>query len=220
MAAPSVLHRGMFFNRALLRSSVSVGTLMLTGDAIAQQYEGRSARTRISGLDRTVSLPGERQWNVTRSGRMATIGVMSAGPLSHWTYVMCSHCFPGTGWAQIGKRVLAVVVLQAPVQIHMTFGLTILLAGGTLVEVTTKLREDFLQTWAINNCFWPPVLAVNMKFVALNNQAVVGGVGHAFWNVFLAYMANRSTASPPERDAAAAMDAATSAAVVAQASKS
>jgi protein Mpv17 len=215
MAAPR-LHRGMFFNRALLRSSVSVGTLMLTGDAIAQQYEGRSARSRISGSDHTVSLPGERQWNVTRSGRMATIGVMSAGPLSHWTYVACSHCFPGTAWPQIGKRVLAVVILQAPVQIHMTFGLTILLAGGTLLEVTKKLREDFLKTWAINNCFWPPVLAVNMKFVALNNQAVVGGVGHAFWNVFLAYMANRSTISPHEGEATAVADAT---AALAQASK-
>ena len=123
---------------------------------------------------------------------------------------------PGTAWPQIGKRVLAVVILQAPVQIHMTFGLTILLAGGTLLEVTKKLREDFLKTWAINNCFWPPVLAVNMKFVALNNQAVVGGVGHAFWNVFLAYMANRSTISPHEGEATAVADAT---AALAQASK-
>eukprot|EP01043_Picozoa_sp_COSAG02_P075949 COSAG02_NODE_15897_length_1132_cov_1.326234_1_plen_220_part_00 len=218
MAAPR-LHRGIFFNRALLRSSVSVGTLMLTGDAIAQQYEGHSARTRISNFDRTVSLPGERQWNVTRSGRMATIGIISAGPLSHWTYVMCSHFFPGTGWAQIGKRVLAVVILQAPVQIHMTFGLTILLAGGTLAEITKKLREDFLKTWAINNCFWPPVLAVNMRFVALNNQAVVGGLGHAFWNVFLAYMANRSTTSPQEAEVALAIDVGTSPVVAADGSK-
>jgi hypothetical protein len=69
-----------------------------------------------------------------------------------------------------------------------------MLAGGSLREdVIPKVREDFLKTWAINNCFWPPVLALNMKFVALNNQATVGGVAHAVWNIFLAYMANRST---------------------------
>jgi hypothetical protein len=124
---------------------------------------------------------------------MATIGLVSAGPISHWTYVLCAHFFPGTSWPQLGRRVLAVVTFNAPVQIHMTFGLTIMLAGGTLNEVREKLREDFLQTWAINNCYWPPILALNMKYVALNSQAAVGGVAHAFWNIFLAYMANRST---------------------------
>jgi hypothetical protein len=127
------LHSAMFLNRTLLRSSISVGTLMLTGDAIAQQYEAGSVntRSRAARTDRIVALPWssadgvQRQWNVTRSGRMAIIGVISAGPISHWTYVLCSHFFPGTTWPQLGKRVLAVVTLNAPVQINMTFGLTV-----------------------------------------------------------------------------------------------
>ena len=136
---------------------------------------------------------------------MGVIGAFSAGPISHWTYVICSHYFPGTSWVQVGKKVIPIIAVTCPVQICMTFTLAVTLAGGTFEEAQRKIWRDFAPTYMVrrpqllwmrqvncrelrqvNNCFWPPVLALNMKFVALQNQAVVGGIAHAVWNVYLA----------------------------------
>ena len=54
-----------------------------------------------------------------------------------------------------------------------------------------KILRDGPRTFGVNCLFWPPILALNMRYVALHNQATIGGVGHAIWNIFLAYMANR-----------------------------
>ena len=83
------LRPSMYFNRALARSMASVGTLMFTGDCIAQQFETVTSRGVVSPHDRVVPLPAwlgssassagsaaaeeaqqRRQWNASRSLRM------------------------------------------------------------------------------------------------------------------------------------------------------
>ena len=59
------------------------------------------------------------------------------------------------------------------------------------LQAMSKVLQDLPWTWAIAWVFWTPVLAANMKLVPLANQAVVGGVAWAVWNVFLAYVANK-----------------------------
>ena len=189
--------------KPLLRSVASVGTLMFTGDAIAQLLEGSeidgSSKAAVSPIDRYVEFPSwvgtsdaPRRWNASRSTRMGFIGVVSAGPLSHGTYVLCARVFPGTAWWPVLKKV-ALVLALAPVQISSTFSLATALAGGSLDDCRRKIARDGPKTFAVNCIFWPPILGLNMRFVALHNQATVGGIGHAVWNIFLAYMANRAS---------------------------
>ena len=147
MSAAKVQVPVNMFGKPLLRSVVSVGTLMFAGDAIAQQLEDSSAsHTTVGPDDRILSLPtwreaqngrARRQWNLSRSVRMGAIGVISAGPLSHGTYMLCARVFPGTAWRPVLKKVALVVVL-APVQISSTFSLVVVLAGGTLTECKVR----------------------------------------------------------------------------------
>ena len=113
-------------------------------------------------------------------------------------YILCSRLFPGTAWVPVVKKV-AVIGALAPVQISCTFSLATVMAGGTAADCLAKIRRDGVYTWAAFFGFWPPVLALNMRYVALHAQAQVGGVGHAFWNVFLAYMANANSAQTSAR---------------------
>jgi hypothetical protein len=190
----------MFFNRDAVRSGCIVGCLMVTGDAVAQQIEGRDARTLVKPSDRFIRLPphlaisGWRDWNLTRSARLGCVGVLSAGPISHWTYVLCAHFIPGTALRQCAKKALAVCAFNGPVQISMTFSLVTLFAGGTLSDAAVKIKRDLPKTWAVNNLYWPPILIANMSLVPLRNQAAVGSVAHAVWNIFLAWMANQTSA--------------------------
>ena len=130
-----------------------------------------------------------------RAARMGTIGCVSAGPISFWTYTLCAHYFPGVAWPQIGKRLVAILVLNSPVSISCTFALSTLLAGGTLRDAAAKIRRDLAETWAMNNSFWPPILVANLRWVSTANQASVGAIAHAAWNVYLSYMANKKPAS-------------------------
>lgn len=194
MAARSGLRLSTFFNRDAVRSGCIVGTLMVTGDALAQQLEGKNSRSLVKPTDRFFPVPGgeERQWNASRSARLGVVGIISAGPISHWTYVLMSHFLPGTAWLQVAKKAAAVVVFQSPFQISMTFTLVTLFADGTLTDAAVKLQRDLPKTWFINAFYWLPILTCNMKLVALRNQAAVGSVAHAVWNIFLAYMANQT----------------------------
>jgi len=226
------LSYNQFLNRAAIRSSVAVGTLMFTGDAIAQQLEQPGSGVVVPS-DAFVRLPrwmgpsrepGEQRavdadandagagadandagadaeepelgamWNRTRSLRLGFIGLVSAGPISHWTYVLNAHFVPGIALKQLALKVFNVCAFNSPVQISVTFTLVTVLAGGTLGEAWAKIKRDFLRTYAVNNLYWPLILGANMRYVALPNQAAVGGVAHAFWNVFLAYMANQKEA--------------------------
>lgn len=186
------------FDRALARSCATVSTMMVLGDATAQQVEfGVSQRTLTAPTDRIVTIPGTQahsHWNVSRSGRMGLIGLISAGPMSHLTYVLCAQFWPQTSWTSVGKRVAAVITLNSPIQITSTFMLVTLLAGYSVADAANKVHADLLSTWAVNNCYWPPILALNMKFVPVAQQASVGAVFHAIWNVALSVMANRTVA--------------------------
>ena len=191
----------MFLNRDAVRSGCFVGALMVTGDAVSQQIEGKNARTLVKSSDQFLRLPGGdgREWNTSRSARLGMVGTISAGPISHWTYVLLSHFLPGTSWTLVAKKAAAVVVFNSPIQISMTFTLVTLFADGTLMDAAAKLQRDFPKTWFINAFYWPPILMCNMKLVTLRNQAAVGSVAHAVWNIFLAYMANQTTNDAPAR---------------------
>lgn len=182
-----------FFDRYLVRSMFSISGLMLTGDIIAQQLEDPS-KSYVCDNDRFFKLPipgFNREWNASRSARFATIGFISSGPISHCTYVLAFRLIPGTNWFDVAKKVGGIVVFNTPIQLSSTFTLTTFFAGGNLADAVKKIKRDMWKTWKVSATFWPPLLALNMKVVPLYSQPIVGGVGWAVWNIFLAYMANQ-----------------------------
>ena len=94
------------FDRAFIRSILSVGSFMFCGDAAAQRLEANPGQSLRAPHDHIVMLGPHTEWNVSRSLRTGFVGLCSAGPLSHATYVLCARYIPGRTWSQIGKKLL------------------------------------------------------------------------------------------------------------------
>jgi len=204
-----------FVNGNFARSCATIGGLMFGSDFVAQRVcrslfsllpsEVRSdpryveSPGDLGALDLargTVREPGSfdddgRRVDLARAAKMGAIGCVSAGPLSFWTYQLCAHLFPGVAWRQVGKRVVAILALTMPVSISSTFALSTLLGGGTPRDAAAKISRDLRETWMANTYFWPPILVANLRWVRTANQASVGAVAHAVWNVYLSLMTNK-----------------------------
>ena len=205
-AARPRLSIGMFFNRQFARSIATVSGLMFASDMVAQFISnpadlGSLDLARGTVRENTGRPGGAAPFDASdvdlgRAARMGTIGLLSAGPISAWTYTLCAHYFPGVAWRQVAKRLTAILVLNSPVSIGATFALSVCLSGGTATDAIAKIKQDLMTTWAANNIYWTPFLFANLRWIATAHQASVGAVAHAFWNVYLSCQTNKT---PPKK---------------------
>eukprot|EP00602_Paraphysomonas_sp_CaronLab_P001337 CAMPEP_0185025494 /NCGR_PEP_ID=MMETSP1103-20130426/8428_1 /TAXON_ID=36769 /ORGANISM="Paraphysomonas bandaiensis, Strain Caron Lab Isolate" /LENGTH=74 /DNA_ID=CAMNT_0027558699 /DNA_START=645 /DNA_END=869 /DNA_ORIENTATION=- len=64
-------------------------------------------------------------------------------------------------------------------------------------EHTSKI---FLPTFMVDCMFWPPVQMVNFAYVPVQYQVLWVNVAALFWNVFVSYMANKSSDTEQSND--------------------
>ena len=138
--------------------------------------------------DVTAKNVATRRWNVSRSFRMAAVGLAVSGPLSHATYVGVARGLPDAGTAQ---RVLA-IVLVAPVNLTATMASVGTLQGLSREGVWARVRRDVPPTWQLNAIFWPPALTLILNRVPLANRGAVGATFWFAWSIVLSLFANRT----------------------------
>jgi len=165
---------------ALARTVSQVSSSMAIGDVACQILETSEDITKPD-FDRI-------NWNRTRT--MFTCGLIVSGPWSHGQYSLLEYLFAGTTSKAVAKKVVF-SALQAPISISLTFSTICLLQGKGIEGAKKKVLSDVPQTWLTGNIFWPAIMGINFKFVPLNHRPLVGSVAGAFWNIYIAYQANK-----------------------------
>jgi len=130
--------------------------------------------------------------------RVVDIAIDLAGPISHFSYVFAARLFPGATWRTCLQKTGFLLSFNPPIQTSLTFTLTAVMAGGTLDTAFAKLKQDLPWTWGLACVFWGPIMTVNMRFVPVGYQTMVGGAAWGFWNCFLAYVANTAVEESSE----------------------
>jgi protein Mpv17 len=93
-------------------------------------------------------------------------------------------------WVYLGTKVAADQFIFGPVYLLIFFYTTGLMSGKTISECNSKVKQSFLPTYLLDSIIWPPIQALNFKFVKLHYQPLVVNGVNLFWNSYLSMTAN------------------------------
>lgn len=79
---------------------------------------------------------------------------------------------------------------------------------GTPEKIPDKIKNDLLQTVAMNYAVWIPSQFLNFKYIPPHYQVLWANVVGFFWNVYLSMSANKKlvVSAAPEEDRVDSMD--------------
>ncbi len=146
-------------------------------------------------------------WNVRRTAEMGVIRASVVAPLLHLYFPWLLRTFPGTGYCQVLKRVVADQCIGSPSNIVLVFLTSGLLRGQSEEFICQRIKEQSLPTWQRGITFWPFVHMLNFRFVPLMHQPVVSHTASICWQVILSSRTNMPLASRADRPTPAAPSA-------------
>lgn len=151
------------------------GVGLTVADMIAQAVEG-------SGYD------------VARTARMASFGLLWHGIASHIWYELLDNRVPGQ--ASSPGTVMAKMVLDqviwAPFN-TMVFYAYLAAATGSLAELPAVLQTKLIPTILAGYALWPLAHIINFRFVPQQHRLLYVNLVNLVWTVWLSGMANNST---------------------------
>lgn len=152
------------YNRTLQRhpfptQMVSSGLLWGLGDVLAQRIGGKTSYDSRRGL------------------LTATYGGIAAGPFGHAFYIgldkiASKFFFPGTT-KFIAFKVITDTAVYGPLHVLGYFVFMSMGDGGSWKQAQQKIQQDFWSTYCAEVLFWPPVQAINFKFVPVHYHLMV-----------------------------------------------
>ncbi|ELT92548.1 hypothetical protein CAPTEDRAFT_92614, partial [Capitella teleta] len=158
------------------------GTLMCTGDILAQVFIERKSRST---------------YDLKRSGRFFVFGACVVGPaLRTWYGILDKIVVTTKKWGPLAKVTLD-QSLFAPV-----FGgifLYSMTLWGTKSHETSvlKLKQDYTTILLNNYKLWPAAQIVNFYFIPLQHRILYVNFIAVIWNTYLAYEANTEVRREP-----------------------
>jgi len=168
---------------AISRTVAQVATSMSLGDVVCQILEKKTVdTTHPSDYCSLVDL--------NRTSTMASCAILVSGPWAHCQYWLLEKLFAGNSTQSVVKKVLF-SACQAPISIALTFSTIQLLQGNGLAGAKKKVLADVPSTWLAGTIVWPAIMGMNFKYVPINHRPLVGAVAGSFWNVYIAYQANK-----------------------------
>ncbi|KAL2057916.1 hypothetical protein ABVK25_001533 [Lepraria finkii] len=158
--------------RPLLTQSITTAVLFATGDVMAQQ---------------AVEKVGADKHNFARTGRMALYGGCIFGPAATtwFAFLARSINFPNRPNLTIAARVITDQTVFASTNMFCFLSSMAIMEGSDPKE---KLKSTYLEALKKNWMVWPPVQAVNFKFVPLEHRVLVVNVVSLGWNCYLSYV--------------------------------
>ncbi|PSC70900.1 PXMP2 4 family 4 [Micractinium conductrix] len=137
---------------------LTTGALWALGDCVAQRVEGN-------------------KFDARRCVMTTAYGALCVGPFGHAWYLGLDRAAravftPGSA-AFVAGKVIADTAVFGPLHVGGYFTYMTLLEGGSWGDAMTKLRRDFWPTFSAELTVWPPLQAVNFKFVPVEYQLLV-----------------------------------------------
>ncbi|ELT87101.1 hypothetical protein CAPTEDRAFT_150250 [Capitella teleta] len=157
----------------LLVNTAGCGVLMGLGD-IATQLLVHEKTDKVK-LD----------WK--RTGRMVVMGV-ALGPLFHGWYSMLDRYLPGRSLSTVAKKLVADQGVACPGFLLLFFGGMGLMEGQSQEEIKSEIKCKFVPLIIADCCFWPPMQAINFRFVPPQFRVLYVACCTLFWDGFLSYM--------------------------------
>ncbi|XP_077529460.1 mitochondrial inner membrane protein Mpv17-like [Haemaphysalis longicornis] len=154
---------------------ITAGTLMLSGDLIAQKVLERQPKI-----------------DVPRAARFFVMGIGFVGPAFRVWYITLERIVgSGSGRAVVIKKVLLDQCAFTPVLIPSFLTALGALQGRSWEGIKDMVRADFLPILKANYMLWPAAQIINFGFVPLTYRVPFASAVALVWNTYLAWKANR-----------------------------
>ena len=144
------------------------------GDILAQQFIEKKGK-----------------YNLNRTLKMASFGLLVHGTTSHWFYGKLDGKIPGTDAGAVASKVFIDQVLWNPIFGVMFFGYMGLWerqgVDGTIKRIKGDLMTQVTGSWTV----WPVAHAINFKFIPTEQRVLYINTIQIFYNCFLSIIGNR-----------------------------
>jgi len=191
--------------------SVTVGTLYLTGDILAQRLERML----------NVQSVGKTEYNYPRTARMFIFGFVVAGPVMGTWYPLlhrmtsifryeyvAMQSSSGASWLSamgkvyqrqslisftdknkevVSKTIIDQILFMGP-WLHTYLMCAGLLEGQDFLSAFDACRSNFHAAWFYCVMFWCPAQYVNFHLVPVQHHALVVNTLNVFWSAFLSLL--------------------------------
>ncbi|KAL2038239.1 hypothetical protein N7G274_008888 [Stereocaulon virgatum] len=171
--------------RPLLTQSITTAMLFATGDVMAQQ---------------AVEKVGSDRHDFARTGRMALYGGCIFGPAATTWFAFLARRIniPNRPNLTIAARVLTDQSVFATTNMFCFLSSMAIMEGSDPKE---KLKSTYVEALKKNWMVWPPVQAINFKFVPLEHRVLVVNVVSLGWNCYLSYVNSQAGTKGDDRGA-------------------
>jgi len=175
------------YNAALEKDPLTVKGLtsmigFLLGDVLAQLF---------------IEKKGD-DYDVKRTLKMASFGLLIHGTTSHWFYGKLDGKIPGTDAGAVASKVFIDQVLWNPIFGCMFFGYMGAFEkpkkGLTkLKTVENKIRNDLMTQVTGSWTVWPVAHAINFRFIPSSQRVLYINTIQIFYNCFLSIIGNKDS---------------------------
>lgn len=131
-------------------------------------------------------------YDLLRTARMATFGILWHGAAGHFWYKLLDQVIlpnkPKSAWTIVCKTV-ADQAIWSPVN-TVIFYASLAAMEGHAYRIPTILDEKLLSTVIAGYALWPLAHVINFKFVPSQHRLLYVNIINLFWTVYLSKVAN------------------------------
>lgn len=131
------------------------------------------------------------QYDVVRTIRMASFGLLVHGTTGHWFYGKLDAAIVGTGAAQVASKVAIDQIIWNPIFGVMFFGYMGLFEGAGLDGTVKKIKRDLMKQVTGSWTVWPIAHAINFRFIPNSQRILYINSIQIFYNCFLSIIGNK-----------------------------
>ena len=106
--------------------------------------------------------------------------VVGAPPYSHYWFLLLERMRVGSTTSMVLDQ-----VLWRPITIAWSFVVGAYLNDGSLKNLGTNLREDFLKSFRNGLLIWVPASLINFRYVPSQWRVLFIDLVHFFWDIYL-----------------------------------
>ncbi|OWZ19628.1 hypothetical protein PHMEG_0006100 [Phytophthora megakarya] len=179
----------------LLTKVLTAATLSGVGDRIAQRIEANSDNVN---QEPNVDKEGLISPSTARTLRMMVWGGMFTAPIMHTWFHLIDRAIPGTGKVIVAKKVVADMVIVAPLMALSFFTVTKKLEGERLSDAFEIAKTKFQPTLLMNYKVWPVANLIMFTLVPFHYRTPFVNCVSLGWSTFLSGMANKKISDTQE----------------------
>lgn len=138
----------------------------------------------------TISQSSSESYDLVRTLRMASYGMLILGPSLHFWFNFLSRLFPKRDLITTLKKMAMGQTLYGPTMTVVFFSSNAFLQGESRTEIVARLKRDLLPTLLNGIMYWPICDFITFKFIPVHLQPLVSNGFSYLWTVYMTYMAS------------------------------